>query len=124
MTAQTPSIETLLTDPGQEAEWEKACDWARARFGREPSVESLLFLIGIDSRGGEFEPRLKKEMKQDLIMDGTYAVLSEIGVYRRTGDGAGWERIQTVPVLSELDQERLLQTAIARYLAKTLQADP
>ncbi len=121
---QVPSIEALLTDPAQEAEWARTCEWARTRFGREPSVESLLFLIGIDSRGGEFEPRLKKEMKQDLIMEGTYAVLSEIGVYRRSGDAAGWERVRTVPVLSELDQERLLQTAIARYLAKTLQADP
>ncbi len=120
----TPSIETLLTDPGQEAEWARTCDWARERSCRDPSVEFLLFLTGIDSRARPFATLLNKDMNQDLIMDGTYAVLSEIGVYRRTGDATGWERIQTVPVLSELDQERLLQTAIARYLAKTLQADP
>ncbi|NNE69699.1 MAG: hypothetical protein HKN29_04965 [Rhodothermales bacterium] len=118
-----PSIESLILDPELDASWARTCAWAQQRFGREPSVESLLFLIGIDSRDGDFEVRLKKEMKQDLIMEGTYAVLAGIGVYARTDQPPGWSRIRTVPVLSEEDQERLLRAAIARYLAPLLQTD-
>ncbi|MFT5141771.1 MAG: hypothetical protein ACI80V_002586 [Rhodothermales bacterium] len=127
MTASVESIVELLGDPdAEEASWSRVCGWAEERYGRDPSVESLLFLIGIHSRDGDFSVRLKKEMKQDLIMEGTYLVLSTIGVYRRReaepepGE-SGWERVKTVPVLSESDQERLLRIAIARYLAQTLQ---
>lgn len=121
--APAPSIESLVQDPGLDETWKRTCAWAAERFGREPSVESLLFLIGIDSRDGEFEPRLKKEMKQDLIMEGTHAVLAGIGVYEKIDAPPGWARIRIVPVLSEDDQERLLRAAIARYLAPLLQTD-
>ena len=117
--AETPSPEELLADVAATDEaWRRVRKWAEARWGREPSVESLLFLIGIHARDGDFSARLKKEMKQDLIMEGTWEVLAGIGVYRREGDA--WRRVRTLPVLSEDDQERLLKMAISRYLAQML----
>ncbi|MBO6574108.1 MAG: hypothetical protein JJ896_01725 [Rhodothermales bacterium] len=112
------SVASLLADPAAEEAWARVERWAKKRYGREASVESLLFLIGIHSRDGDIAARLKKEMKQDLIMDGTHAVLAELGVYAR--EGAGWKRIRSIPVLSEDDQERLLRVAIARYLDRHL----
>ena len=111
-------MEELVADSDAvDAAWQSVCRWAEKRYGRPPSVESLLFLIGIDARDGDFSAKLKKEMKQDLIMDGTYAVLAEVGVYQRSESDGAWKRVRTVPVLSESDQERLLKLAIARYLS-------
>jgi hypothetical protein len=114
-------LELLREKARARAEWERVEDWARNRYGRDPSVESLLFLIGIQSREGDFSPRLKKEMKQDLIMEGTCAVFETIGLYRK--NGTTWEKAGAVPILSEPDQERLLKIAIARYLEPTLGKD-
>ncbi len=106
--------ELLADESGALESWAEVENWSRSRYGRDPSVESLLFLIGIHSREGDFSSRLKKEMKQDLIMEGTHAVFETIGLYRR--EEAGWKRVAMVPVLSKTDQERLLRIAIARYL--------
>ena len=114
-----PDVESLLADSETaDRQWTQVSEWAASRYRREASVESLLFLIGIHARGGDFEVRLKKEAKQDLIMDGTCAALETIGIYQR--DGAGWRRIRTLPVLPQEDQERLLRIAIARYLLNTI----
>ena len=111
-------IEDLFSDPAAEQRsWEQVTRWARRRYGREPSTESMLFLIGVHARAGDFQDRLKKEMKQDLIMEGTYAVLAELGIYEKSS--GSWRRVATVPPLGEDDQERLLRIAICRYLART-----
>ena len=108
-----------------EAQWRRLQVWIAQRFGKEPAIEEILFLVGIQSRGRGFEPDLDKEAKQGLIMEGTYCVFETLGVYERIGmekDGSWiWERqIDHPPNLSVDEQEKLLRTAILRYFKDIL----
>jgi hypothetical protein len=106
--------ETLL-----EERWQQFSRWFVERFGREATIEAVLFMIGIQSRGRGFEPALGRDVKQDVIMEGTYCAFETIGLYRRVGaeaDGSWiWERTAPLPALSVEEQERLLRVAILAY---------
>ena len=107
-------------DKALEARWQQVRQWIEARFGKAPGIEEVLFLVGVQSRGQGFEPKLAKEAKQGLIMEGTCCVFETLGIYERVGmeeDGAWiWERaIEHPPDLSVEAQEKLLKTAIIRY---------
>jgi hypothetical protein len=116
------SIEALLDldDAVVQARWERLEAWICNRFGREnTSVEAILFLVGIQSKGRGYEPQLEKEAKQTLIMEGTYHVFETIGLYERVGMEAGgfwvWERTTPLPDLDVDQQEKLLRIALLRY---------
>jgi hypothetical protein len=103
-----------------EERWHRAQEWLRGRFDREPGIEAMLFLIGIQSRGRGFEPELDKDQKQDTIMEGTFCAFERLGFYERVGlDENGfwiWERIvHEIPKLSVEDQEKLLKLGILSY---------
>lgn len=114
-------VQTLLATPEDELEqrWQQLADWIQARFKREASIETVLFLIGIQVRGRGFEPRLEKEVKQSYIMEGTYAAFATLGHYAQVGmDAHGawiWEKQVTLPTLTIEAQEKLLRLAILRY---------
>ena len=101
--------------------WSELLSWITERFGREAAgIESILFLIGIQSRGKGYQPKLSKKAKQDLIMEGTYCVFETLGLYKRVGiDEKGhtiWAKKDTVnQVLTLPEQEKLLQVAILTY---------
>jgi hypothetical protein len=108
-----------------EAQWHRLQAWVAERFGKEPGIEEILFLVGIQSQGRGFEPDLDKEAKQSLVMEGTYCVFETLGVYERIGmekDGHWiWERrLDHPPNLSVDEQEKLLRTAILRYFEDML----
>ncbi len=116
-------------DEALEARWRRLQAWIRARFGREPNIEGILFLVGIQSRGRGFEPELEKDAKQSLIMEGTYCVFEALGVYERVGmeqDGHWiWQRVlDHPPGLSVEQQEKLLRTAILHYFDDVFEASP
>jgi hypothetical protein len=114
-------VHTLLRvdDAELEARWQRVLLWIREHFDREATVESILFLIGIQAYGRGYEPKMEKEAKQDFIMEGTFCVFEAVGLYARIGeepDGRSvWERTVPMPELSIEDQEKLLRLAIARY---------
>jgi hypothetical protein len=121
-------IETLLaTDEAALAtRWDRLQRWLRERFGKkEASIESILFLIGVQARGRGYEPKLEKDVKQRVIMEGTYHVFETLGFYQHAGmeaDGAWiWERLVDLPELTVEDQEKLLRLAILRYFEPYLQ---
>lgn len=105
-----------------DGRWERLKTWLDARFGRDTNLEGILFLIGIQSRGQGFEPKLGKEVKQDLIMEGTYRAFEALGLYRRAGTdaegGPVWVRAGDVPRLSVDRQEKLLRVAILAYFER------
>ena len=111
-------------DDALEARWARLQAWLQERFGRDTGIEAILFLIGIQSRGRGFEPRLQKEAKQELIMEGTYGAFEKLGFYERVGmDESGawiWERTVEVPKLSVDDQEKLLRLGILAYFEEAL----
>ncbi len=114
-------LEYLLAYPEEKLsdQWNRIDDWLQSRFGRDNSVESVLFLIGLHSRGVGFSPKLEKEEKQDLIMEGSFLALETLGHYQRVGmDSDGkwiWERRVKLPELSVEQQEKLLRIGITRY---------
>lgn len=119
-------LETLLQadDADVAARWQRLTAWLRERFDREPTIETTLFLIGIQARGRGFEPKLPKARKQALIMEGAYAVFEHLGLYERVGmDADGFwirERTRPLPALSIERQEKLLRVAILRYFEETV----
>ncbi len=107
-----------------EARWQRITGRLQARFDREMTIESLLFLIGVQSHGKGFQPDLKRERKQELIMEGTYCAFEALGLYERAGmDEQGlwlWRQRQEMPSLSSVDQEKLLRIAIVRFFEAEL----
>lgn len=111
-----------------EARWNRLLTWVRERFGEEPGIEGLLFLIGVQARGRGFEPDLEKETKQALIMEGTYHAFEMLGLYEKVGmeaDGSWiWERVADDPEqLAVEEQEKLLRIAILAYFDDYLDAE-
>ncbi len=116
----------LATDEDEvNRRWSVLLQWLEERYGKQASIESILFLIGIQSRGQGYQPRLSKQAKQDLIMEGTYLIFETLGLYKRVGiDSEGrtvWERSsQAVPRLSLPEQEKVLKVAILTYFESIL----
>lgn len=107
-------------DAELEERWAEVEAWVRNRFGRDVSIEAILFLIGIQSKGRGYEPELEKEDKQEAIMEGTFCAFETLGLYERIGldeDGSWiWERaVESIPKLPVEEQEKLLKLGIVRY---------
>ena len=112
-----------------DARWTRLTTWLGERFGRETTIEAILFLIGVQSRGRGYEPALQKEVKQDLIMEGTYCVFEKLDLYERIGVDEGgrwiWERrVSHLPHLPIEDQEKLLRLGILAYFADLPDGNP
>ena len=113
-----------IQDDELDQRWEELLAWINTRFEREAGIEAILFLIGIQSRGKGYQPKLSKKAKQGLIMEGTYCVFETLGLYKRVGiDEKGhvvWEKNETVHhKLSLHEQEKLLKVAILTYFDST-----
>lgn len=109
-----------IDDETLDRRWTSLQEWLQQRFGKPAGIESILFLIGVQSSGSGYQPKLKKEVKQDLIMEGTYQVFEAIDLYRKVpaedAQAYSWER--SGPALTGLsveDQEKLLRVAILEY---------
>ena len=119
MTEPADLLERVLgvDDSDLDLAWQRLSDWARRRYDRDASVESLLFLVGIQTRGRGFTDRLSKELKQDLIMEGTWHVLEHAGLATLDKATGSWKRTIPLPVLDLPKQEKLLRSAIVLYFA-------
>ena len=121
VSAMPDNIQAYLEvdDTVLDARWARLEAWVKDHFKRDVTLEAILFLIGVQSKGHGFEPSLKKEAKQDLIMEGTYCAFETLDLYRRVGmeaDGRWlWERTTPMPDLSVEAQEKLLRLAVLRY---------
>ena len=119
------NIDTLLSieETALESQWQALLTWLETHFGRQAGIESILFLIGIQSQGRGYEPKLSKKKKQALIMEGTHCAFETLGLYKRVGMDANgqivWERtaipLQKLPLP---EQEKLLRVAILSYFDK------
>jgi hypothetical protein len=121
-----PRLEVMLaTDAGDlDARWHRLAEWIGTRFGRDLTLEAVLFLIGVQESGHGFSPQLEKDAKQDLIMEGTYSAFEAVGIYERVGaDEEGrwvWQRVIPFPALDVDSQEKLLRLAVLAYFDPVL----
>lgn len=118
----TDPIQALLStdETVVNAGWERLERLLEQRFGKNAGIESTLFLIGVQARGRGFEPKMAKEDKQDLIMEGTYQAFETLGLYERVvtfqNGRTIWQKSATLPAGMELeDQEKLVRIAILKY---------
>ena len=116
MTASADPRSVVLdrSDLELEAEWARLVAWWGDRYRRDPTVESAMFLVGLQVLGLGAPRHMSREEKQDVIMEGTWRVLEAVGKARRLESGE-WERTAELSVLSTSDQEKLLRTGIVRY---------
>lgn len=120
-------IRSLIERYGEEDErrWEALSGWLEECYGREITLEAVLFLIGIQARGRGFEPDIERDRKQDVIMEGTFSAFASLGMYERVGmeqDGSWiWERVaEPVPDLPVEEQEKVLKSAVIKYFQDEL----
>lgn len=107
-------------DDDVDERWNRLQTSLQRRFGRNTSIEAVLFLIGVQSRGRGYEPEMGREEKESVIMEGTFCTFEKLGLYQRVGlDENGfwiWERcVEQIPKLPIDDQEKLLKLGIITY---------
>lgn len=113
-------LEQLLATPDLviQAEWEALGKWFQKTFQKTFSIEGILFFIGLQEAGTAPKRRLEKEVKQDLIVLGTYHVLATLGLYAKIRTTTGeevWQPLLRIPKMEVEAQEKILQQAILAY---------
>jgi hypothetical protein len=102
-----------------EEKWARTEDFLKARFGKLPDMEGILFLVGVNELGRFPEKTYSKEQKQDLMHIAVCSLLSRKGYYRFTGnDEEGWphyEAVAAVEATGIATQERLLKECLIEY---------
>lgn len=95
-------------------------------LGKEPDLNALLFLIGIQELGQGTRP-FSKEEKQDLMHIATCKLLSYDGYYELEGlDAQGWPHwklVHPVPYLNLQAQETAMRHYILRYFQEEVFPD-
>lgn len=101
-----------------QVRWWKLLERFRDKFGKNPDVEAVLFLIGIQEVRN-LGKKFTKEQKQDLMHVAVCSVLSQSGYYQVTGyDPEGWphfEQLKELPRYNLIDQENFLKDHILLY---------
>ena len=102
-------------------DWQELELKLKERFGKIPSVESILFLIGLQETGF-VEHKLSKEEKQDVMHVAVCTMLSPSGYYAfEKKDEDGWphfKELKPLPALSLDEQENLLKQHILLYFKR------
>ena len=101
-----------------QVRWWKLLERFRDKFGKNPDVEAVLFLIGIQEVRNVHK-KFTKEQKQDLMHVAVCSVLAQSGYYQNTGyDPEGWphfEQVKELPRYNLVDQENFLKDHILLY---------
>ena len=101
-----------------DPEWGQLLNKLKIIIGKRPTLNAILFLIGVQELGKGLKT-FSKEEKQDLMHIGICRLLSSSGYYELEGlDEQGWPHyklIQPLPKFDLLEQEKLLKIHIKEY---------
>ena len=101
-----------------DPEWLSLLERLKTIIGKKPTMNAILFLIGVQELGKGLL-NFSKEEKQDLMHIGICRLLSESGYYELEGlDEDGWPHyklITPLPKFDLLEQEKLLKMHIKEY---------
>jgi len=106
-----------------EERWKNIEGMLQERFGKQPDMEGILFLIGINELG-QMPKRYKwsKEQKQDLMHIAVCRLLSQRGYYEYEGNDAdGWPHYREIMPVSTAGlqaQELLLKECVIEYFGQ------
>lgn len=98
--------------------WQELVDRLAVKFGEEPDLQAILFLIGVRELG-RGPMKFSKDEKQDLMHIATCRILSRFGYYELEGmDADGWPHwklMKKLPPLTLREQDILLKQAVLTY---------
>ena len=101
-----------------DPEWGQLLNKLKTIIGKRPTLNAILFLIGVQELGKGLKD-FSKEEKQDLMHIGICKLLSGSGYYELEGiDEQGWPHyklLQPLPKFDLLEQEKLLKIHIKEY---------
>jgi hypothetical protein len=84
------------------------------RFGKKPSLEAILLMIGYQE-SPEVKNSQNKEEKLDLINLGILTVLEKEGLFYRVSSDSGWPAFEPTDKVPAEDRETLVRRGIVRY---------
>ena len=101
-----------------DPEWLALLEKLKTVIGKKPTMNAILFLIGVQELGKGLQ-NFSKEEKQDLMHIGICRLLSDSGYYELEGhDEDGWPHFKLIKALPKFDlieQEKLLRMHIKDY---------
>lgn len=115
-------VQTTLSPQALEKYWAVLMQTMQSRFGKQPDMESVLFLIGVQELG-QFQRSFSKEEKQDVMHLAVCHLLSLAGYFTLTHrDDDGWphfELAKNLPldVKGLVSEEKFLQEQILKYFS-------
>lgn len=101
--------------------WNRLMEALQKDFGKRPSLEGVLYLIGIRELGA-LHREFTKEEKRDLIHIAICAILAPSGYYRLSHHDADgwphWEVAEPLPFIDIFSQEIFLKSHIVDYFSE------
>jgi hypothetical protein len=108
----------MLNKHDYDPEWIALQDKLKDSIGKKPTLNAIIFLIGVQELGKGLSA-FSKEEKQDLMHVGICHLLSQSGYYEFEGrDEQGWPHyrlVKTLPLFDLIEQEKLLMMHIKEY---------
>jgi hypothetical protein len=104
-----------------KSEWQLLQEKLKERFGEEPDMDALIFLIGLQELGKPFQ-KYKKDEKLGIMHVAICTLLEPYGFYVFEGkdpDGwPHWKLNEELPPLDAKQQNRLIVDAIIDYFKR------
>ncbi len=104
-----------------KTEWQLLLEILTEKFGMEPDLHSVLFLIGVQELGMGYK-KFKKDEKINVLHIAICTVLEPYGYYEFDGrDADGWPHFkikEPLPFLKSGEQNNLMIKAVIEYFKK------
>jgi calcineurin-like phosphoesterase len=105
----------------QKTEWQLLQEKLADKFGMEPDLHNIIFLIGVQELGMGYK-KFKKNEKIDVMHVAICTLLEPYGYYEFTGrDADGWPHFkikEQLPFLKPAEQNNLMIRAVLEYFKK------
>lgn len=113
-------MSTINNTTNIEENWDKVVYWFIKKTGKKPTLNTILFMIGVQELGQGKRPYAKEE-KQDLMHLALCKLFSSSGFYELEGqDQDGWPHfrlVEDLPPMDLIEQERFIKWHIIDYFS-------
>ena len=101
-------------------DWNELTAKISKRFGMDPDLDAILFLIGIQEYG-KVPEKLSKDEKLEIMHVAICSLLADYVYYTYIGNDKDgwphWDRNKKLPNLSDKEQDQLIKEAILNYFS-------
>ncbi|HKC66876.1 MAG TPA: hypothetical protein VKG26_01505 [Bacteroidia bacterium] len=105
----------------KKSEWVLLQETLAAKFGMEPDLHAIIFLVGVQELGMGYK-KFKKDDKVNVMHIAICTLLEPYGYYEFEGrDADGWPHFKVkeeVPFLKPAEQNNLMIKAVLEYFKK------